>query len=71
MHVHSLSLHNNYNIAREMLLMSHISDSVNQTDIKTQVLFNRAMATLGYYNKPKSICICSHYVVILLTIIFQ
>jgi translation initiation factor 3 subunit C len=47
MHVHNLSIHNNYQIAREMLLMSHINDSVTHTDIKTQVLFNRAMAVLG------------------------
>lgn len=47
MHVFHLAIHNNWSVAREMLLMSHVHEAVNQTDIKTQVLFNRAMAQLG------------------------
>ena len=41
MHVYHLALHNQYLTARDMLLMSHIPETVQHADIKTQVLFNR------------------------------
>ena len=47
MHVYHLSLHNQYLAARDMLLMSHIHETVQHADIKTQVLFNRAICQLG------------------------
>ena len=47
MHVYHLSLHNQYLSARDMLLMSHIHETVQHADIKTQVLFNRAICQLG------------------------
>ena len=47
MHVYHLALHNQYLTARDMLLMSHIPETVQHADIKTQVLFNRAIAQLG------------------------
>lgn len=47
MHVYYLALHNNYQNARDMLLMSHINETVQVADIKTQVLFNRAIGQLG------------------------
>ena len=47
MHVYHLSLHNQYLTARDMLLMSHIHETVQHADIKTQVLFNRAICQLG------------------------
>ena len=47
MHVYHLALHNQYLTARDMLLMSHIHETVQHADIKTQVLFNRAICQLG------------------------
>lgn len=42
-----LATHDKYAKARNLMLMSHIQDSVTSADVETQILFNRTMALLG------------------------
>jgi len=46
-HVFHHALHDRFHKARDMMLMSHIQESINQADIPTQILFNRAMVHIG------------------------
>jgi translation initiation factor 3 subunit C len=45
--VHHHALHDRYYKARDLLLISHISEFADKFDIKTQILYNRAITTLG------------------------
>ena len=42
-----LVTHDKYAKARNLMLMSHIQDSVTSADVETQILFNRTMALIG------------------------
>jgi translation initiation factor 3 subunit C len=41
------ALHDRFHKARDLFLISHIQDVVDKVDTKTQILFNRTLATLG------------------------
>lgn len=41
------ALHDNYHRARDLFLISHIQDNIEKADISTQILYNRALVTLG------------------------
>lgn len=45
--VYHHSLHDRYHRARDLFLMSHIQDTIDKADTKTQILYNRALVTLG------------------------
>lgn len=45
--VHHHALHDRYYKARDMLLISHIQEFADKFDVKTQILYNRAIVTLG------------------------
>ncbi|KAJ1342760.1 hypothetical protein BSLG_002665 [Batrachochytrium salamandrivorans] len=50
-HVYHLALHDSYHEARDMILMSHVQETIMQTDIHMQVLFNRTMVQIGLFEK--------------------
>ncbi|KAF8637069.1 hypothetical protein AX17_003088 [Amanita inopinata Kibby_2008] len=46
-HVYHYALHNDYHTARDMLLMSHLQESIHSADVTTQILYNRTIVQLG------------------------
>ena len=46
-HVYHHALHKRFYEARDLLLMSHLPETIHQTDVPTQVLYNRALVQIG------------------------
>ena len=45
--VYFLALHDQYYRARDMMLMSHLQETIGNFDISTQILFNRTLVQVG------------------------
>lgn len=45
--IYSLALHDDFFKARDLMLLSHLQDSIQLADPSTQVLYNRALVQLG------------------------
>lgn len=45
--IYYLALHDNYYKARDMLLMSHLQETIGSFDVSTQILFNRTLTQVG------------------------
>ncbi|XP_046841238.1 eukaryotic translation initiation factor 3 subunit C-like [Xenia sp. Carnegie-2017] len=46
-HVYFLALHDRWYEARDLMLMSHLQENIQHSDIPTQILYNRTMVQLG------------------------
>ena len=45
--VYFLALHDQYYRARDMMLMSHLQDTIGNFDVNTQILYNRTLVQVG------------------------
>jgi len=45
--IYHLALHDNWFQARDLMLMSHLQESIHNADIGTQIIYNRTMVQLG------------------------
>jgi translation initiation factor 3 subunit C len=45
--IYFLALHDNYYRARDLMLMSHLSENIANFDVSTQILFNRTLVQIG------------------------
>lgn len=45
--VYYLALHDEYYKARDMMLMSHLQETISSFDVNTQILFNRTLTQVG------------------------
>ncbi|KAF9047253.1 eukaryotic translation initiation factor 3 domain-containing protein [Panaeolus papilionaceus] len=46
-HIYHHALHNDFYTSRDMLLMSHLQESIHSADVATQILYNRTVVQLG------------------------
>ncbi|TYJ54720.1 eukaryotic translation initiation factor 3 subunit C [Cryptococcus floricola] len=46
-HIFNQATHGRFHQARDLLLMSHLQDTIAHTDVTTQILYNRAVMQLG------------------------
>jgi len=46
-HIYHHALHNDFHTARDMLLMSHLQETIHSADVATQILYNRTITQLG------------------------
>ncbi|KAJ8077050.1 Translation initiation factor 3 subunit c [Marasmius tenuissimus] len=46
-HIYHYALHNDFHTARDMLLMSHLQETIHSADVATQILYNRTVVQLG------------------------
>ena len=47
LHIYNHAMNGRYHQARDLFLMSHMQDAISQTDIPTQIIYNRAVMQLG------------------------
>ncbi|EEH35442.1 eukaryotic translation initiation factor 3 subunit 8 [Paracoccidioides lutzii Pb01] len=45
--IYFLALHDNYHRARDLMLMSHLTENISNFDVSTQILFNRTLVQVG------------------------
>ena len=45
--VYFLALHNEFYKARDLMLMSHLQETIQNFDVSTQILYNRTLVQLG------------------------
>ncbi|KAK3050195.1 Translation initiation factor 3 subunit c [Extremus antarcticus] len=45
--IYYLALHDNYFRARDMMLMSHLQETIGSFDVSTQILYNRTLTQVG------------------------
>jgi translation initiation factor 3 subunit C len=46
-HVYHIAMHDKHQEARNMMLMSHLQETISKSDIQTQALYNRTIVQLG------------------------
>ncbi|XP_064460726.1 eukaryotic translation initiation factor 3 subunit C-like [Ornithodoros turicata] len=46
-HIYHHALHDNWYQARDLMLMSHLQESIQHSDVPTQIMYNRSLVQLG------------------------